>query len=485
MTIEDWELPSKQTNGTVNLSEYLGRSGVNLLHAGADGVVVTDESSAGVQKFNDLSDLGVEFGRSTSTWASYLREEYNPELRGTLGLRRYDRMRNDSAVRASLETYTTPITGGTWYVDPAEETPLDKEIAEFVRWNLFEAMTYSWFSVLNEALLMLPFGFYMFEKVWQPVMYKGSPRIIMRKMASRHPLDVEEINLDQNGGPVSIDFYNAPGTPEHVNIPIEKMVVFINDFEAGNIRGRSVLRSAYKHWYFKENAYKIDAIQKERHGIGIPIVKLPLNYTPKEKTEAIEMASNFRTSEKAHAVIPFGWEVMFAKVEGNPVSSLETANHHARMIFQNVLAQAMWDSAGESVDSTSAMALFYKSTRKVANRVLDTMNQFVIPQLVRWNWDVEVYPKLRVRGLGDTAEARELSFALRNLVGAEIVQVDDRVESFARRLLDAPEHDPATFRPLSSTLDSNAENPDTPRQSNAANMQNRQGGRAGDDSSGS
>ena len=41
---------------------------------------------------------------------------------------------------------------------------IDKEIADFVDWNLFENMTMTWDDFLRHALLMLPFGFMVFEK---------------------------------------------------------------------------------------------------------------------------------------------------------------------------------------------------------------------------------------------------------------------------------------------------------------------------------
>src|SRR5690606_25354998 len=182
----------------------------------------------------------------------------------------------------------------------------------------------------------LDFGYYMFEKVY----VERDGLIEWQKFAPRHPLDCSGWVWDEHGGPVGARFDSEDGLSD-IFIPIEKLAVFTFDREAGDIRGMSVLRSAYKHWYFKENLYKIDAIQKERHGVGVPIIKLPPGYTPNDRIVAHELGRNLRSNEKAHVVLPPFWEVMFAKLEGQHVDALQSAEHHSRMIFQNILGEFM------------------------------------------------------------------------------------------------------------------------------------------------
>ena len=284
-----------------------------------------------------------------------------------------------------------------------------------------------------------------FEKVWDVRTVGRAERVYLKKLAPRHPMDVYEWHLDENGGPSSLDFYNAPGTTDHANIKIDKLAIFSYDAEGGDMRGISVLRSAYKNWYFSENFFKIDAIQKERHGIGIPVIKLPPGFTIDDRNKAQELGENLRTNEKAHVVLPPYWEVMFARLEGQPVSPIESAEYHQKMIYQNVLAQAIY--ANVSGSDTDVMTLFYKSTRHLADLIRAVFNKYIIPQIVGPNWDIEDYPELKVRRLGDTKEARTISFALRNAIGANLVRVDDDLEDWFRDLMDAPKHNPSTYRP--------------------------------------
>lgn len=329
----------------------------------------------------DAQDLqmNLELGRSSTSWSQYLRDDYNPELRGQSGLIKYDRMRrSDAAIRSSLRTLKTPILGADWFVQPHDETKEARDKADFVWHNLTQYMTYSWTTVLWEALLMLDFGFWIHEKVWKFKTIEGKQMVILSKMAPRHPLDVVDWIYDQNGGPSAVDFYSSPGSADHRRIPIEKLAIFTFDGEGGDLAGLSVLRSAYKHWYFRENFYKIDAIQKERHGIGIPVIKLPPNFNDTDKLLAKEMGQNLRANEKAYITLPPNWEILFAKLEGQAVDSMQSAEHHTRMIYQNVLAQAAYIAAAGG-DADTMMELFYKSTRYIADLVRNVMNKYVIP----------------------------------------------------------------------------------------------------------
>lgn len=419
-----------------------------------DGVLIVVQTPRsfveppGDKQFFDPMTVGAEFGTTRSAFSSFAREEYNSKLRGHQGLQIYDQMRrNDAVVRSALEAVKTPITGAEYFIHPAEEKPQAKMQAEFVDLTLNDWMTYPWPIVLDEALLQFDFGYYMFEKVWDVREWKGERRIWLRKLAARHPMDVPEggWRFDGNGGPRGVWLYQTPEHPDAVFIPIDKLCVFTHDLESGDITGRSVLRAAYKHWYYQENSYKIDGIQKERHGVGVPVIKLPMGFTPADKTAAHELGRNLRSNEKAHIVLPPNWEVEFAKVEGQPVSALETARHHGEMIYRTVMAQAVWSTAQGTVEPM--MELFYKSVRRHANRMAGIMNRYVIPEIIDMNWGKQdKYPKMFVRKLGDVTEARTISFAVRNLVGSGVIQPDDRLELWARELVDAPPPDPATKR---------------------------------------
>lgn len=469
----------------------------------SEDVILAVDPQAG-KKLADTSTADMrELGYSGNTmYNAYLREDYNPELRGELGLRKFDQMRrSDAQVRMSLRLVKTPVLAARWYMDAASDSKQDKKIAEFVWENITKKMSASWPQILTEILLCLDFGWYSFEKVFA----MEDNKVIWRKLAPRHPMDIANWNYDAKGGPDSISFYLPDGSGT-IEIPITKLLVFTHDKEAGNMEGISVLRSAYKHWYLKENMYKIDAIQKERHGIGIPIIKLPPNFSPQDKALANEMGRNLRTNERAHIVLPPMWEVEFAEIRGNAVNLIESIAHHDMMIARNVLGQFINQEGGNTQEDQQT--LFLKATRFIADIVRDVFNKWAIPELVNYNWkNVDEYPELKVRRIGDTVDWRTISFAIRNFVGAGIITPDDQLENWVRNEMDLPAADADTARDIFSPQDPaddgepdakpgrgtgqptggkpDAPVPGLPRQSQAANMQKGPGsnGRVGRDGS--
>lgn len=391
---------------------------------------------------------------SPSPWTSWTRDERVPELMDRRGLRTYyDMKRADGTVRGALRLLKTPVMGARWFVEAASESTMDKNIAKFVEKNLMEDLNVPWSRVIEDALLMCDFGYMPFEKVYAQV----DGKIILSKLAPRHPMDINEWLWDENGGPdgIIMDPVSIPGSfnsysnyqrealsqPE-VFIPISKLVVFVLEQEAGDLRGISILRSAYKHYYYKDTMYKIDAIQKERHGIGVPIIKLPAGFSVDDRKLAENLGRNLRTNERAHIVVPFNWEVTFAKLEGQPVDCLKSIEHHDMKIKSNILAPFM-DEANVNPDS---LDVYYKATRYIASTVCDTFNHYVIPQLVDFNFSRGGYPKLRVRRIGEEESLRTLSFAVRNFVGANIIRPDDELEKFIRSELDLPPVDEDSVR---------------------------------------
>jgi len=351
--------------------------------------------------------------------------------------------RADGTVRSALRLVKTPVMAARWFIEPASDSVIDKNIAKFVEENLFEGLNMPFERVLEDALLMCEYGYMALEKVFAEE--KG--RIVLKKLAPRHPLDINEWIFDANGGPngIIMEATEANGWDPAL-IPIEKMVVFTLEQEAGDIRGISLLRSAYKHYFYKDTLYKIDAIQKERHGIGVPIIKLPMGYTAADKTAAEDLGRNLRTNERAHITIPANWEVGFAKLEGQPVDCLPSIKHHDDRIMGNILAP-FYNDASAKEDS---MTIFYKATRYIASTIAGTFNRYVIKQLVDFNFSRGKYPILRARRIGENEDLRTWSFAFRNLVGTGAIVPDDILEAFLRQELDLPPADPKTARPITT-----------------------------------
>jgi hypothetical protein len=183
--------------------------------------------------------------------------------------------------------------------------------------------------------------------------------------------------------------------------------------------------------------YKIDAIQKERHGIGVPDIELPPGADASAEKKAEEIGRNLRTNEYAFIVKPAGWIVGFAEVRGNLVNVIESIDHHDLLIARNVLAQFVADSNSRATAGTS-MDMLMKSLRHEAERICEVINNHLIPQMVAWNFPTGRFPRMRVKSIGEVKDMQAWSSALANLAGAKILTPTNELEKWARKTMDAP-----------------------------------------------
>ena len=394
-----------------------------------------------------LAELG---SSEPSPYTAFFRNEYNRDLQGLDGLRKYDVMRkSDGVVSGLLLAVKTPVMAGRWFIKPVRKEKKHERVSEFVWKSLNEYMSISWTQVLQESILSADFGVWIWQKVWEIRTVNGKEMVVLKKLAPRHPMDIKEVKYDKHGGPESITFYTKvkkdSAQVKEIEFPIEDLLVITFRREASNILGTSILRPVYKHWYYKDQLYKIDAIQKERHGIGIPVIKLPAGFDPvKDVNEANQLGRNLRANERAHIILPPNWQIEFAKLQGNPVDCIKSIDHHNEMIRESALTSF---TGSNSVAKEEDLSLFLKATRFIAQSVCDAFNLYLIPDIVKYNFDgITEYPKLAVRQIGEQADMRTFSYALRNMIGAGVIRPDDVLEEYVRELMDLPDVDLTTVR---------------------------------------
>lgn len=371
----------------------------------------------------------------------------------TAELKTYKKMiRGDVSVRTSLRAGKASILGAEFYVDAYSEDPQDQIVWELVSDNLFNGGNLPWTKTLEGIVRFLENGFSVFEDVWE--LREWSPRItspaantkkytMLRKLSERPARTITTFDYDDNGGLVAVhqNAIDSKNQNKDVAIPIEKCIVFTFEGD-GNIEGESILRSAYRNWYYKDKLYTIDAIQKERHGIGVPEVEVLPGATKKDKELAQEMAANLRTNELAHIVRPSTLTVGFAELSGNLVNALESAAHHDNQIMKNVLVQfinmGIESSGGGRATGATAFDMFMKAMRYIANMICDYINMFLIPKLVAYNFPTNRFPKLCVRNIGESKDFQMWSAGIRSLLESNGITPDMPTEQFLRKIADMP-----------------------------------------------
>lgn len=365
--------------------------------------------------------------------------DYNSGLTGRQGIKEYDKMRKgDGTVRAALQAMFLPLLRAEWYVKPYSEDPKDIEIAQEIEHELFESMEMSFQEWLRQALLYLPYGRMLFEIVYR---LRDDGTIGWEKWAPRLPDTVMKWELD-NGERGIVQMLPVGGT---VEIPMEKMMVFINEKEGDNWEGISVLRSAYKHWLMKDTMYRVEAVAIERQGVGIPYVIMPENVTEEEEAEAEEFLVNLRANEQAHYKAKGeGWQVEFMDMKASTrIDPKNAIEHHNTMILMNVLAQFLAlgseGKGGSYALSRNHGDLFKESLEAIGDYISDTASKYAVRKLVDLNHPgVAGYPKLEHGDLGNVDYA-SLSESLERLSKAGIFTPDGATERHLRNVMGLPD----------------------------------------------
>lgn len=368
--------------------------------------------------------------------------DYNAALQPPASYDIYDRMRNDGQVRAALTVIKLPILNADWKIEPASEDPEDIAIAAFIENDLMRGMSISWTDYLRQVLLMLEYGSMAFEKCWEI----RDGLVHLRKLAPRLPRSITQWKTDSAGGLAGIEQSSAPSfTP--VPIPVEKLLVFVNDLEGSNFRGVSVLRSAYKHHYYKDNLYRVQAIAIEKRAMGVDVGTLKGDAITEPHKQAMERTlMSLHAHEKQFMVevdgqTSYRLETGSGGAGGSFLSPQEAIEHHDLRIVRSMIAEFVAMGAG----STGSLAMHRDKTSYLllalgghCNNIADTHNKHLIPQWINYNFpNVTRYPTLRYSRL-EQRDVAVYAEAVQKLVTTGALTADETLEIESRELLSLP-----------------------------------------------
>src|SRR3972149_4988887 len=363
-------------------------------------------------------------------------QEYNAELKGTRRIKDFDKMRKgDARVRASLKVVKLPLLSANWNIQAASESRVDRQIAEFIEDVVFEDMTRTWQETLTNILLYLDYGVMPFELVYK---FRLDGKVGLKKLAVRHPRTISKWELKD--GDNGIQQTTTKGVFE---IPMDKLAIFVNEKEGDDWEGNSILRSAWKHWLFKDRAENIEIVAMAKHGMGVPRGKTPTGATPEDEQKMDTLLQNMRANEKGFIRHPADWEVEMLDMKAGTIKNPnDFIKRQEWAIMLNVLAAFMQLGSG----SVGSWALFQGSNtfflmalEYVAKHICETFDKYIIQKIVDFNFlDVEKYPKLTYDKLGEI-DIDKLTTALQRALQTGVLTVDANLEEYVREALDLPE----------------------------------------------
>ena len=373
-------------------------------------------------------------------------EDYNPDFFWRDAVEIYDQMiRNDGQIMAIVQMMELPIRRANWTIEPASQDARDIEIASFVESCLFHDLRYQtqdgrtlsqkWDDILRHALMMLRYGFSGFEKVWR----EEDGWIKLARLTPLLPISFYRWWVGADNELVGIQQYTFKDyTYQFIDIPADKLLLFHHRMEGANYQGYSLLRSVYKHWYYKDQFYKIDAVGLERNAIAVPYIKLPASANQSDVQAANAILANLRANESMGATIPFDWEIGYLPgSEHYAAHALKSIEHHDVMIARGVLAQFLnlgSTETGAYALATAQIETFLQNLQAEAAYLEDVFNGDLVRQLVDFNYDgVAVYPRVKCARLAN-ADINDVVEAIAKLKAkdASFLTADPQMEDWIR-----------------------------------------------------
>lgn len=413
-------------------------------------------------------------------------EEFNSKLEnekgwgdyGTQGV--YDLMRKtDPHIRRALQLLKLPLRSAQWVFEPASDSDLDKEIAEFCSYALFERLC--WDDVLRQSLLMYDFGFVLFEILEDTYevprsRFKNLPSsgtgsdtanaVLWSAIDPRLPKTVDQWVPRADRPTMLAAIVQQVGGSDveegtFRTIPADRLLRFTHDQEGGNFAGASVLRSAYKPWKILETLERIDVLRHERQNCGTPVISLPetgVQEGDADKAEKILMTVG--RSERGYIVEPPGWKFRWETSGEGTGTNVEAAIERCiRAIADNVLAGFMalggGDTGSYALAETQAdhyLASIEAGARyveEVWNKGSDGVSH--VRRLVDLNYGPQrAYPRLRATNLKSRDYGQILPLVAQ-LLAAKALTPSRDLENYLRNRLDLPpsnddEHDEVRTR---------------------------------------
>lgn len=391
-------------------------------------------------------------------------EEFLRELRGKKGIETYREMaENDDTIGAILFAVEMLIRQASWNVEPGGDTPKDKEAAEFVEQCMHD-MQDTWTDTISEILSFLTYGWSFHEIVYKRRMGKTRDQktrskyndglIGWRKLPIRAQETLYQWEYDDEDNLIAMTQLPPPNY-DLITIPMDKAMLFRTKSRKGNPEGRSILRNAYRSWYFKRRIQEYEGIGIERDLAGLPVFTAPEDIAiwdeddpdmVKLRTGMEAMVQKIRVDELAGIVKPHGFEFELLNSGGSKQFDTNAIiQRYDTGMAMTVLADFIFlghQQVGSFALSSDKTELFSMAIGAYLDIICETFNSQGIPQLIDVNGShfdgITDYPKL-AHGDIENADIQKLASYIKDMTGVGILVPDDGLEDYVREAAGLPE----------------------------------------------
>lgn len=395
-----------------------------------------------------------------SQWGIDVYEEFLPQLVWPQAAKIYQEMAdNDATIGAILYMSEHLIRRCSWTVEAASTSMEDKEAAAFLT-ECMHDMEYSWNDTIAEILSMFTYGWSFHEIVYK--LRKGSDtrspkykskfsdgRVGWRKLPVRSQHTLYGWVFDDDGNPIAMEQQAPPDYLTRI-IPFSRGLLFRTRSRRNNPEGRSLLRNAYRSWYFKKRIEEIEGIGIERDLAGLPVIIPPEGFeiwdpnnpeAQRARTIAEDTVKKVRRDQSEGLVLPFGWEFKLLSTGGTrQFDTNAIINRYDQRIAITMLADIVMlgaDKVGSFALADVKKSLLAASLEAQIGIIADVFNAKAVPDLFKHNSfeNLTDYPTI-VPGEIETPNLKDLAIFLK-ASGFDIYQ-DYTTYSFIRTAAGMP-----------------------------------------------
>lgn len=397
------------------------------------GKVMSIETTPKTAKQVSYKQLG---SSGLKRYSGYVHEEFMPNLRWPWAGNIYKEMAsNDATIGAVLYMAEMLIRGTKWTVKPASSSKEDEEAAKFVE-SCMNDMDTTWANTICEVLSMMTYGFSFHEIVYKirrgpfetnkKYLSKYSDgRIGWRRLPIRSQDSLLEWEFDEEGD-VSAFIQQAEPDYKVIRIPMSRGLLFKTTSSRGNPEGKSLLRNAYRSWYFKKHFEEIEGIGIERDLAGFPVLTAPdgLDLWAEDdermvalRTRAEELVANVRRDSEEGILLPHGWTLdLLASSSSRQIDIGATIDRYDKRIAMTMLSDILLlgDKSGSFALADAKQSALVAALQAMLLNVADVFNGKAIPDLIYLNnfKNLTGIPKLEPGQL-QTPSLKEVALMLR------------------------------------------------------------------------
>ena len=442
----------------------------------------------------ELGRIGqLRWGASGSDSIFY--EEFLRELQGVKGVHAYTEMAdNDATIGAIIFAIEMLMRNCEFHVEPKGDTAKDKEAAEFVE-SCMNDMERTWADTLSEILSFLTYGWSWHEIVYKRRVGKNTSPLTNSKYSDgligwrKLPIRAQDTLFGWEYKDGTDDLLGMSQQPppdfEKVTIPIEKSLHFRTRSRKDNPEGRSILRTAYRAYYFKKRLEEIEGYGMERDLAGFPVLYAPegVDIWDREDPEMAEtlayaemIVSSIRRDALEGVVLPGGeggWKLELLASSGKrQFDTNAIIDRYDKRIATSVLADFVMlgqQQVGSFALADSKTKIFALAIGTYLDVICEVFNNQAIPRLIDINGDyfkgITDYPEM-VHGDIEETDLQQFATFIKEMVGIGVIVPDEALEEEVRRIGHLPERTetstPKEVQPGENPQDPKSPNAETP-----------------------